>query len=46
VVYLAKDLSGWKFLGPEDGATYFDEDAYPTPEEAMEAADAHFGVGK
>lgn len=42
-VYLAKDGSGWRFLGPDgDGNTYFDVETFLTAEDAMAGADEYF----
>jgi len=42
-VYLAKDCSGWRFLGPDaDGNTYFDAENFHSAEAAMAAADEYF----
>jgi hypothetical protein len=42
-VYLTKDGSGWRFLGPDaDGQTYFDNETFDSAQAAMDAADDYF----
>ena len=42
VAYIAKDGSGWRFMGPLDGVPYFDTETFSNPEAAKAAADEFF----